>query len=603
MKLFKNKLKSLLLVGATAMTLSSCGDFLYIEPKDFVSDENFWNERADVDRMVAGVYVKMQNNAFLQRCIMWGETRSDNVTEGRNATANLDLYRTLKEDLKSTNSFSDWTSFYAVISQCNIIISRCDEVHSKDATFTESDVKATKAEMAAIRDLCYFYLVRAFKDVPYYTYAIQADADVRPLPAVSGDSIVPALIEDLDTLAGYALRAYPLDKSNEYNSSRCRITQNAIYALLADLCLWDGQYERCVDYCQKVIDYKLLEYREDYSKSTSTTRGNLAIFHNENDTWSQGFPLYPCYSDKLYGSDFSNIFGGYGCSFESIFELSFNFDGSNTAYGESDAIGGFYGSYKSGSNQGKGTLAVSDKLLNDVYNANYQVFDHKLDCRYFANIDPEDEGYTGGYIAKLVAYDAQIEAISTNPNYKASFSHQSYNNRNWIFYRLTDVMLMQAEALIMLGKTIDEIGEDGELISSQPDENLQRAFYLIWTVNRRSIMTTSTVDTHGNELKLNKYKTQEEFLDLCMKERQRELMFEGKRWFDLIRQCHREGNTDYVKKHVSAKISSGSSKSLFLNYESLYWPYNKREIRNNPDLDQKPYYGVDGDEDDFELTY
>ena len=55
-----------------------------------------------------------------------------------------------------------------------------------------------------------------------------------------------------------------------------------------------------------------------------------------------------------------------------------------------------------------------------------------------------------------------------------------------------------------------------------------------------------------------------------------------------------------MKANVSAKIASGATNSLFVNYESLYWPYNKTELRNNPDLKQKAYYGASDDDDKFQ---
>lgn len=598
-----NQIKSFVLAGVASLALAGCSDFLYIEPKTFVSEDNFWNERADVDQMVAGVYVKMQDDAFLERCIMWGETRSDNLTEGRNATDNLDIYRCLKEDLKSTNAYTDWTSFYAVIGQCNIISTRCEQVAEKDPTYTHSDVMATKAEMAALRDLCYFYLVRAFKDVPYYTFPIQSDADIKPMPAVDGDQIVKALIEDLDTMAVHALKAFPKDNSSSYNSTRNRITRSAIYAILADLCLWDGQYQRCVDYCQKVIDAKRKEYKDDYSNVSPSRSGYLAVFKSEKDEWNgaEGFPLYQCYEDKYYGNSYNHIFSSDGSGFESIFELAFTPDGT-TLYNESAPLGKLYGSYKDelrGGNSGRGLLAVNEKVLTDVYNSYFKVFDHKLDVRYFENIRPDDDTYTTGYCGKFVYSDVEVEPITANPFYAASYSiSSSSNNHNWVFYRLTDVMLMQAEALIQLGQVIETTDDNGNTVT-ELDDNLKRAFYLIWTVNRRSIMVTNTSNTHAQELKIDRYPTKSAMLDLCLKERQRELMFEGKRWFDLLRQCHREGSTNYVKLNVSAKIASGATNSLFINYESLYWPYNKTELRNNPDLQQKPYYGANDDDDKF----
>ena len=258
-------IKSILLAGIACLTLVGCGDFLTIEPKNFVSEDNFWNEKTDIDQMVTGTYTKMQSAAFIQRLIMWGETRSDNITEGLNCQGQLDIYRTLQEHLLSTNQYADWTSFYAVINQCNIIIERAPEVSEKDPVYTHSDVLATQAEMTYLRALCYFYLVRAFKDVPYYTYAIQSDEDVVPIGATNGDEIVRNLIADLESVVSNALKAYPKDNDERYNSNCNRVTQNAIYALLADLCLWDNQYEKCIQYCQRVIDAKMQEYYDDYS--------------------------------------------------------------------------------------------------------------------------------------------------------------------------------------------------------------------------------------------------------------------------------------------------------------------------------------------------
>ena len=35
-------------------------------------------------------------------------------------------------------------------------------------------------------------------------------------------------------------------------------------------------------------------------------------------------------------------------------------------------------------------------------------------------------------------------------------------------------------------------------------------------------------------------------MDLVFDERRREFLFEGKRWFDLVRHTRRDGNTDYL---------------------------------------------------------
>ncbi|MCD8301441.1 MAG: RagB/SusD family nutrient uptake outer membrane protein [Prevotellaceae bacterium] len=608
MRKYFNKPISLVLSGVLCLVLAGCGDFLEIEPKTFVSEDNFWNEKTDIDQMVAGVYVKMQADAFIQRCIMWGETRSDNIVEGLNASDQTNIYRTLKENLLSTNAYTTWVDFYAVINQCNTIIEMAPVVSEKDPVYTESDVLATQAEVKALRDLCYFYLVRAFKDVPYYTNAIQSEDDVEPIAPSDGDSIVGCLIVDLEDCVSNALKAYPKDSSNSYDSSKNRITQNAIYALLTDLCLWNGDYQKAVDYAQRVIDAKYDDYMEDNSNSTGVagSGGSLTLFQHSNDTWSKGFPLYPCYSNSnTFGNAFDKIFGGTQNSEESIFELSFTYDGTSSNYLQNTALATLYGNYySSGGNSGEGYLACNDEIVSELSSSTSgSVFDHRYDARYYENIKADDE-YNSGYPNKYVATGATVETASSGSTLPFKMTPQTdiYANRNFIFYRLTDVMLMQAEALIELGSDNSMYDDNGILTSSSLDENLQRAFYIIWAVNRRSILTNSTTNTSSYELSINNYNTKSLLEDLVMKERRRELMFEGKRWFDLIRQCHRAGTTDYVRSHVGAKGSSGGSATLFTNYEALFWPYNKDEVKNNDLLSQKPYYGNDDDESSFSST-
>lgn len=613
MKKYMNNIKYLVFLCLVSVGMTSCGDFLEIEPKTQISEDNFWNEKADIDQMVADVYVKLQSGDIISRCIMWGETRSDNIAEGLDCAGQTSIYRTLKENLLSTNAYTSWASFYSVINECNVVMAMAPVVSERDPVYTESDVRATQAEMAAIRSLCYFYLVRAFKDVPYYTYAIQSEDEVTPMRPVDGDSIVRCLIDDLESRVSDALKAYPEDKNREYNSNCNRITQNAIYALLADLCLWDGQYEKTIEYAQKVIDAKYDEYQEKYARSVSMTTGNVVLFRNTNDTYSKGFPLYPCYSGQSYGNNFSAIFGGDQNSFESIFELAFNYDGSNgNNYKSNSTFGSLYGNhYSKDGNDGQGFLAVSENILNDITSSKTgRIYTSQYDVRYYTDVyNPNftSQQYTTAYPGKYVAVSATVSQTLKNDDlpFGTRLGTQTYDNRNFVFYRLTDVMLLQAQALVELGTEVSEYNEDGSVKSTKLDDNLNRAFYITWAVNRRSIMvnsSTATPPTNAHELTIGNYNTKSSMEELVLAERRRELMFEGKRWFDLLRLCHRDKSTMPIQSRVSAKGSSGGSSTLFTNYESLFWPYNKDEVKNNSALSQKPYYGNDDDEDSYSKT-
>lgn len=608
------KIKSLVLAITASVALSSCGDFLDIEPKNFVSENNFWNEKKDVDQMVMGVYTKMQSDAYIRRCIMWGETRADNVAEGLNCTTYHDVYRTIKGNLLTNNQFTDWLSFYSVINQCNTIIARAPEVNEKDPVYTLSDMAATVAEVSFLRDLSYFYLVRAFKDVPYYTDAIQADEEAKAIAPTDGDVIVRALIADLESVVGNALKAYPKDnESRYYNSTRNRATQNSIYSLLADLCLWDGQYQKCIDYAQKVIDAKLQEFNENYSNAnvTLTSGGSPVLFKWASDT-GKGYPLYPCYSGSTYGADFDAIFGGNGNSFESIFELAFTHtaDGDNQI--NNSACAAMYGNhYLKDGNDGHGFLAVYEGVATQPSATSpSSVFDHQNDIRFYTSMSAGTSGTTTTtYPAKFVN-SAMTVSMSTTPyTVTGTYTRGNYCNRNWIFYRLTDVMLLQAEALIEKAqydeyrvKVQNADGSESFMLDASGnqvyDEDLGKAFGLIYAVNRRSIMVNNYTSAPSSALAIKDYGTRDKLRELCMKERRRELLFEGKRWFDLLRRCHREGKVDPVKNTVPAR----SGGTVPVNYEALFWPYNKNEVKKNSLLDQKPFYGGNDDEGNYSST-
>jgi hypothetical protein len=110
------------------------------------------------------------------------------------------------------------------------------------------------------------------------------------------------------------------------------------------------------------------------------------------------------------------------------------------------------------------------------------------------------------------------KAIETGANIGRSSSNNTTYRQNWIVYRLTDVLLMKAEALVQL----DDPAKFAE------------AYDLVCEVNNRSMAKTDDAMPATSP-----YTTKDEYEKLVLAERQRELCFEGKRWFDLMRYNYR----------------------------------------------------------------
>lgn len=99
-------------------------------------------------------------------------------------------------------------------------------------------------------------------------------------------------------------------------------------------------------------------------------------------------------------------------------------------------------------------------------------------------------------------------------------------------------------------------------------------------------------------LKADDYTTKEKIENLVMAERQRELMFEGKRWYDLVCRSRRDGNTDYLRQQTLMKFTSNTSaiSGKLGKMDYIYWPYNIDELKVNDNLKQNPAFGSGVDE-------
>ena len=560
--------------------LTSCADYLEVEPQTEILEENFWNEKADVDNIVAGCYQAMQGDAILKRMMIWGEFRSENVSPGSSNISNEDrnLEEILKENIKATNPYTFWGDFYNVINRCNLVIARAPQVAANDPSYSQSELKATIAEVTALRSLCYFYLIRAFRDVPYNNEVYVEDTQVMTLPAMPFNEVLDNLIADLEEIKGDAVKTYPKNKAN-YQTGR--ITQDAINAMLCEMYLWKQDYATCVHYADLVIESKK-EREEERKQESSGMNVITEDFYN-------GFPLISNYtgtSTTPFGNAYESIFGE-GDSKETIFELAFVKGNDNMP--SNGAVNTFYGNLK----VGMGYVRPSNLITNDVEASAFKIF-YKNDCRAYEALDGEQIGkYVYSNIGTLVSSSGNAEGFLLMGMYP-----DGKNKSNWIIYRLTDIMLMKAEALVQMAAVTD--GSNAE-VNAANKELFTEAFILVNAINKRSLLQRPLKDTLVMSSYINSRSLMEE---LVLRERQCELMFEGKRWFDLVRRSQRDGNTTKLSSTATQKFSSTASliRSKLEKMDAIYWPINRDELKVNPNLKQNPAYGSGDEEGNYEKT-
>ena len=580
------------LMGLMGLSLTSCSDFLVIDPLNEIVMEQFWNEKADVDGIVAGCYSAMQNEGVIRRMMVWGEFRSDNVGLGQNTSKDNDLLSILNENITSKNGYTTWVDFYNVINRCNTVIKYAPGVAATDPAYTQSELQAHIAEVSALRDLCYFYLIRAFRDVPYTTEAYTDDDQVMDLPATKFDVVLDSLINDLESVKGMAVKRYPTTKPL-YQMGR--ITQDAIYAMLCEMYLWKKDYQNCIKYADLVIESKKAITEENRRSGNSGYGQGSNTLERFN-----GFPLVsesrPGSSSGSYGDAYRTLFGSDSNPEEAVQEIIFSliFDDNLSGNGmiANGAVNTFYGNDETPI----GFVAPSEYLLEDIEKASGRnVFadrNKKLDARMYeaCNIDNTS---VAKYVVTSVSINVSNSATNPTPSWSGYYGKDRHGS-NWIIYRLTDIMLLKAEAL---AQTLRE-GTDQETLDYNTPI-LDEAFTLVNAINKRAVCQTTLIDT----LVAGDYGTKAQMETLVMQERQRELLFEGKRWFDLVRKAQRDGNTSQITAAAIAKATTNAAQvqNKLTKMDAIYWPYNYDELKVNKNLVQNPAFS--SGESSYESTY
>lgn len=558
----------LLTLGMTLGVTSSCDDFLSIEPQNEIVLEKFWTEEADVTNVLNACYAQLESPDCISRMVVWGELRSDNMTNG-SGTSN-DIQQILKENILETNNYTKWESFYKAINYCNTVIYYAPGVNAKDPNFTDSELRATIAEAKTLRALSYFYLIRTFRDVPYITHPSNDDNQVYQVPATKFDVVLDSLIADVESIKDDALSSFGEDAVE----NKCRITRWACYSLLADMYLWKGDWNKVIENCDRVIDHKIADYEEEYEENPTIMTAELyGKFPLISETTSNG---------NYAGNTYNEIFGT-GLSFESIFELNFKESqkvSNAVLYIEKQQP--LYGSNSSRTGQ----ISAPSYLFTDVA-AGLNDYFRKTDCRYLEIMTEQNNKF---YISKYVNENVSFRTNTTTggaPSVAASIRSGSY--ANWIIYRLTDIMLMRAEASVKLAGD----KQQGETLSEEQEKNYREAFaHVIAVWKRANNKRVANADT----LKFDDYATSSTAMeDLVLDERQRELMFEGKRWFDLVRISRRDNDNSRMISKVLPKFQENTSaiRIKLSTQDILYWPYNREEIKQNPYLVQNIAYKTD----------
>ena len=223
-------------VTALVVGFSSCSDFLDRYPQEELSDGSFWKTPKDAEMAVSNLYNYLPSpntqdeDINTDNAVMGIKWAAGNISKG--------IYDPADQG---------WSDEYANIRQCNLILSKIDEI----SNYPETDKNKVLGQVYFFRAYIYFNLIRSFGDVPY----IDKPLDLREMDGITRTprtEVYEKVMTDFDRAIAALPDQWP-------DSDYGRITKGAARAMKARAAIYYNNWDVAASEAKKVIDSGLYE--------------------------------------------------------------------------------------------------------------------------------------------------------------------------------------------------------------------------------------------------------------------------------------------------------------------------------------------------------
>jgi SusD family. len=399
-------------------TITACKKFLTVEPVDRLTGNNFYLSINDVEANVANMY-SMFFDKINEGWIIGGigEARSGEifVSPGANNEAARRVVEVLGEnDLWAAmdpsapwewyhyERVTNWTRYYQVIQTANILI---DKLEEGIPGVGETDKNRYLAEATFMRCFTYWWMVRLYGDVVYYTDPYNAESLPREPMVEVLNKCIADLTPHKDNLPWTF--ADPAQKG-------ARASRGSVIALLMHMNMWNAGFDR--------------NNREAYYRQVAALGTELIQ--------SNAYRLYPL-TEEGWGTVMK------GRSDESLFEFyrSINYGDNNAAL-----------------------APFGDHFLRWPYK--FPRFNNQISHCYFIDTYMAKLYPTGiadkradFWFEDMLSNSGQFVAAKFAFNVYASGNEDANPDNTFLIFRYADAILLHAEALA-------ELSRDNEAIAS-----------------------------------------------------------------------------------------------------------------------------------------
>jgi hypothetical protein len=515
------RIKNISLLLSIAFLLPSCNEWLQVDPQNEQLSYKYWSSQEDVEAVVNSGYYLLRE-MVTDYLIPFGELRSGQLFSIR--SNKLQSFQVKAID----KQFSNWGPFYEIINIANVVLANAHLAESIDDTYEVEEMNAHHCEAYFLRALCYFYIVRNWREAPLITVPFEDDSHSYNVPKASEAELIEQIKTDIKTaLATGAAKEY-------YETAwetKGRATKWAFFALMADVCLWSEDYETALTYCDYLLKanspkapaFLSLPTHNSWFSMFNPGNSNEAIFElqwNYEEYQTNNLPVLfdNSATDRLYEISFQLL-------------KDFNAEYSHTLENFTEAVRSMYGGYY-----------VADAYAFEIANA----------------------GYVWKYCGSKTLSDKRTH---------------SYYDPNFIIYRVAEVILMKAEALALRSESEQDWSEaidlintirqrsnlgdfEGQLGPREYSEDLTRETLLEWILYERRMELVGEGKSWYDVLRFG---------------RRHDNAFKSKFLVESVLTYNNQAGQSWLS-------------SVLSNDDALFLPIWEEELKTNTLLVQNPYY-------------
>ena len=526
------------------VALTSCEDFLVTESKSALSTDNAYSAAANIDQDLTGVYGALKPFALYYMAM--SEFRSDNlfITTEQRTNEYSDCAQFNGTGLLNDNLISNcWADHYTLISAANVLLD-----HLGEAGLTEAQQTQYEAEARFLRALSYFDLVRFFGRVPISLHEI-SPAEAFSIPQseaidVYNKVIVPDLEYAIDRLQETATDYKGVEHSERVKRIAAQALLGKVYMQMAGYPLYQDTKAKAQALLAEVLTKESVYW-------VPTMDGWNRMWVHENDNKNFIFEIQYT-ADKGQGNTASPI--------------------SKTQNTYADE---YCNAYLTVGPHVYVERDLQDHFLvsNTVENADGTTTEEYVDQRLVGTIntgqayDEETGQYVGGatdqnnFLVKFFEHKMKRASLGLS-DMDAEIVDRTCWPQNWPVLRIEDIMLLYAECV----------------------GNTAEGYSYLNKIRKRAGLS---------ELK---EMTAENYQAAVTYERRCELLGEGHRWFDQVRQNTfveeiRTMMANYRDKRDQAHSSNYTIYANRVTQNSALYPIPMSQIRIREGLyQQNPGY-------------